>query len=534
MRGSSRVGESDRIQSLPKSVKGHDQNLEEGSLRVNNLMQKVYVRRKNMDGKAWVGVSSVEEPVEEGDDQKRCRPPIGCNEMAGGSSTKKLDLSNDCGHGRNLDNRRMYDSEKGKSVMGYDDSSRRKRRRNSIGGSASPNSVMKLGEDDQESALAAPTVHRGFSFSILHLLSAVHVALVTTPQGKRSSESHKDHGLGGEGGGSSSGQKQKKYSSVNAKCRVVQAADIPSLVLEEIVERVRSNPGDPRILQHHEPPLKVLVKGVLKVLSSEEGGKGWMKLVSYRKSSRCWSWIGPPVPSSIPLHHVDISSKGWGLPWRMLVMMVDSFGNWLLTHQEKLQQLGSLPTPPPVTLTLSEMNPAERFKDVSGRKCTPTINPSPYEVKAYFHQEEMIRYSMPDRAFSYTALDGRKSTVAPLPKTGWKPPPRARDHFLLKPDRPGNVTLLSVVRDAAARLPRAVGTRGDVCTLLRDSQYIMDDISDQQLNQVVSGALDRLHYEFDPCVQFDRVTRLWVYLHGERQEDDFQEGGSRTTVRRLK
>ncbi|GAB2301506.1 hypothetical protein Dimus_035525 [Dionaea muscipula] len=81
----------------------------------------------------------------------------------------------------------------------------------------------------------------------------VCVALVT-PQSKRSSKSHNDHGEG------SSGQKQK-YSSVNAKCRV-RAAGIPSLVLGEIVELVRSNPGDTRILQHHEP-LNVLVKGVL-------------------------------------------------------------------------------------------------------------------------------------------------------------------------------------------------------------------------------------------------------------------------------
>lgn len=35
----------------------------------------------------------------------------------------------------------------------------------------------------------------------------------------------------------------------------------------------------------------------------------------------------------------------------------------------------------------------------------------------------------------------------------------------------------------------------------------------EKMSSVVSGALDRLHYERDPCVKFDSDTKLWFYLH---------------------
>lgn len=100
---------------------------------------------------------------------------------------------------------------------------------------------------------------------------------------------------------------------------------------------------------------------------------------------------------------------------------------------------------------------------------------------------------------------------------------------MLKKDRPAHVTILCLVRDAAARLPGSTGTRADVCSLIRDSQYIVEEVSDAQVNQVVSGALDRLHYERDPCVQFDNEKKLWVYLHRDREEEDFEDDGTSST-----
>ena len=97
---------------------------------------------------------------------------------------------------------------------------------------------------------------------------------------------------------------------------------------------------------------------------------------------------------------------------------------------------------------------------------------------------------------------------------------------MLKTDRPPRVTVLCLVRDAAARLSENIGTRSDVCILMRDLQYIVEDISDEQLNQVVSRGLDRLHYENDPCVQYNGNTKLWVYLRGDREEDDFDDDGT--------
>jgi len=91
----------------------------------------------------------------------------------------------------------------------------------------------------------------------------------------------------------------------------------------------------------------------------------------------------------------------------------------------------------------------------------------------------------------------------------------------LRPSRPPHVTVVSLVRDAVARLPNFMGTRQDVCVLLRDSQYVIPDATDHQLNQVVSGGLERLQYEKDSCVKYDASQKQWVYLHGFRSQQDF-------------
>ena len=99
----------------------------------------------------------------------------------------------------------------------------------------------------------------------------------------------------------------------------------------------------------------------------------------------------------------------------------------------------------------------------------------------------------------YTLLNGKKAVVAPLIKKNKANNSKARDHALLKQDRPSYITILSLVRDAAAKLEDGVGTRADICELLKDSQYITENLTDSQINSIVSGALDRLHYEKDPC-----------------------------------
>ncbi|KAK6926871.1 hypothetical protein RJ641_008590 [Dillenia turbinata] len=382
--------------------------------------------------------------------------------------------------------------------------------------------------------LITPTVHSGFSFSIVHLLSAVRMALVTPhPEDSLELGRHLDKGESEEQSGnheSSNGAQLIGNVDVN-NSEPSGRRDLPSLTVQEIVNCVRSNPADPCILETQEP-LQDLVRGVLKIFSSKTaplGAKGWKPLVVYEKSTKSWSWIGPFTPSTSDHEPIEETSpEAWGLPHKMLVKLVDAFANWLKNGQETLRQIGSLPEPP-VMLMQFNLDEKERFRDLRAQKSLTTISPSSEEVRDYFRKEEVLRYLVPDRAFSYTAADGRKSIVAPLRRCGGKPTSKARDHFMLKRDRPPHVTILCLVRDAAARLPGSIGTRADVCTLIRDSQYIVEDVSDAQVNQVVSGALDRLHYERDPCVQYDAERKLWVYLHIEREEEDFEDDGTSST-----
>ncbi|KAA8549537.1 hypothetical protein F0562_001445 [Nyssa sinensis] len=406
---------------------------------------------------------------------------------------------------------------------------------------------MGVADVEQESkppkkpfTLITPTVHTGFSFSIIHLLSAVRMAMITLlPEDSLEVSKHLDKNDGRQRLREDQDRRQEGNNGVHLHENMdinnsehSGQVNVPSLTVHEIVNRLRSNPGDPCILETQEP-LQDLVRGALKQFSSRTaplGAKGWKPLVFYEKSTKSWSWIGPFSNNSSDHEALEevTSPEAWGLPHKMLVKLVDAFANWLKNGQETLQQIGSLPAPP-LTLMQFNLDEKERFRDLRAQKSLTTISPSSEEVRAYFRKEEVLRYSIPDRAFSYTAIDGRKSIVAPLRRCGGKPTSKARDHFMLKRDRPPHVTILCLVRDAAARLPGSIGTRADVCTLIRDSQYIVEDVPDAQVNQVVSGALDRLHYERDPCVQFDGERKLWVYLHREREEEDFEDDGTSST-----
>lgn len=144
------------------------------------------------------------------------------------------------------------------------------------------------------------------------------------------------------------------------------------------------------------------------------------------------------------------------------------------------------------------------------------------EVKSYREQERR-RYDNPHKAFTFRC-NGYESVVGPLkgiynPSVGNA---KARGHTMLSADRPNFVTILSLVRDATARLPNGEGTRADICELLKSSQYISSSAPDNVLQSVVSGALDRMHTQFDPCVKYDPKRKIWIYLHRNRSEQDFE------------
>jgi hypothetical protein len=117
-------------------------------------------------------------------------------------------------------------------------------------------------------------------------------------------------------------------------------------------------------------------------------------------------------------------------------------------------------------------------------------------------------------------------TVPPVSKGSLA---RPREHYALVNDRPAEVSVLCIVRDAVGRLPGGVGTRPDVAQVLRDSQYIADNVSDAQLNQVVSGALDRMHSQPGSCVQYDAEQKLWVYIHRGHSAADFRSNSTGTS-----
>lgn len=177
---------------------------------------------------------------------------------------------------------------------------------------------------------------------------------------------------------------------------------------------------------------------------------------------------------------VQIMPEAWGIPQKTLTKLEEMFASWLKHDQETLQQIVQLPLPPPPPMP-GPVDERDRFRDLRAQKSLMTITPSTEDMRAYFRREELVRYSLPDRVFRYTTADGGKSAVAPLRRGGGKPTSKARDHVMLKPDRPPHVTILCLVRDAAARLPGSIGTRADVCVLIRDSDFIMEDVSDAQV-----------------------------------------------------
>ena len=77
---------------------------------------------------------------------------------------------------------------------------------------------------------------------------------------------------------------------------------------------------------------------------------------------------------------------------------------------------------------------------------------------------------------------------------------------------------LCLESDAADKLPGNIGTREDIGTLLRNSQYIAEGIPNRGVNPVVQGGLNCLHYKDVFGEQFGRVRKLWVYLHGGYEE----------------
>ncbi|XP_030834134.1 nuclear factor related to kappa-B-binding protein isoform X2 [Strongylocentrotus purpuratus] len=222
-------------------------------------------------------------------------------------------------------------------------------------------------------------------------------------------------------------------------------------------------------------------------------------------------------PEVIPRVRYDEERQMW--QWRS-ELPPDSEEELVTLFKQWLDTLPGMRAVPPIPKELDTSTPTTPSTSVP-QTVTEMIE-SKVEVKPSFAEQERERYSQPHKAFVYKMAD-YEAVVAPVKGVFGKEttPNKAREHALLISDRPSYVTILSLVRDAVARLPNGEGTRAAVCELLKDSQYLADS-SDSQINNVVSGALDRLHYEKDPCIKYDVNRKLWIYLHKERTKEEFE------------
>ncbi|XP_035218985.1 nuclear factor related to kappa-B-binding protein-like [Stegodyphus dumicola] len=213
----------------------------------------------------------------------------------------------------------------------------------------------------------------------------------------------------------------------------------------------------------------------------------FVPFLDYKEKQQQWQWIGSGR---------DSDEQMYGLCQQWLESKDDISWDILETSQ------GS---PPPPRVTTGWI-----------------VRPTAEEEKQVYREQECIRYQNPHKAFTFK-VHGYEAVVGPVKGVYGKESGinKAREHSLLTSDRPPFVTILSLVRDSAARLPNGEGTRADICELLKDSQYLAP-ASDQQIHTVVSGALDRLHYEKDPCVKYDVNRKLWIYLHRHRTEEEFE------------
>ena len=162
-------------------------------------------------------------------------------------------------------------------------------------------------------------------------------------------------------------------------------------------------------------------------------------------------------------------------------------------------------------------------------KSVQTIPESSPEQRERYREEERRRYGNPGTVFRYTARDGSQSSVPALMQPGSKMP-KMRPHPLLLKDRSPVVTILSLVRDACARFPEGVGTRVDICVLIMDSQFFVEDAKPEAIKQCVISAMDRLRYQKDSCVTYNWDTKMYSYRHKERNQEDFMKAAANTSL----
>lgn len=150
------------------------------------------------------------------------------------------------------------------------------------------------------------------------------------------------------------------------------------------------------------------------------------------------------------------------------------------------------------------------------------VRPATSDEILDFQSQERIRFEQPHKSFTYRQY-GYESVVGPV-KGIYAPISnlsKSRNTNRLSGNRPNYITVLTLVRDATARLPNGEGTKNDICELLKSSQYINLEANEKELHSIVSGALDRMLTEKPPCVKFNESRKIWIYMQRNKSESEF-------------
>ncbi|KAL0222861.1 hypothetical protein P9112_002251 [Eukaryota sp. TZLM1-RC] len=234
-------------------------------------------------------------------------------------------------------------------------------------------------------------------------------------------------------------------------------------------------------------------------------------------------YLSSPPPSIMYVKWVERSSLQPGAPWKWVGPVEPPSQQFMAKlHVDFIGRCCSALAEPPVPVSENFTRmPFEALKT----KSPQTIEYYDHELSREYQWQEVERYSMPFSSFTFV-IRGDRFPVSPAVKAGSRASagPKAKEHSFLHTDRPQHVTVVSCVRDAAARLPNGMGTRSDVVALLLPSQYVKG--TEEAARNVVSGALDRLQGESDPCMKYDSAHHLWLYTHHYRTEQMISQPAS--------
>lgn len=246
-----------------------------------------------------------------------------------------------------------------------------------------------------------------------------------------------------------------------------------------------------------------------------EQPEDYVPYIEFKASLRIYQWIGAGRdmdPHLLPLYRFWLEHR-------------NKFG------RTKMPEGRTLPATKTASGQNGEVDPLPSLPSPSRCQTTWVMRPERTEEIATFRAQEKQRYDNPILPFTYR-LHGYESTVGPVHGAYQT---FSKGSHLLVADRPPCVTLLSLVRDAVARLPNGEGSKTHIYEMLKASQYIVPGSS---LPVAVNNVLERLQADGDRPVFFDARRKIYIYAHRSKSELELRRtasviGGKRVVVGKL-